>query len=51
MGSQYLAKDRFICEPRGLVEVKGLGAIQTYFIKSDEPKQDQQEVTNRAEQA
>jgi adenylate cyclase len=28
----WRVKDRFHCEPRGLVDVKGFGAIQTYLI-------------------
>jgi class 3 adenylate cyclase len=27
-------KDRFVCEPRGTIQVKGKGPIATYFLKS-----------------
>jgi adenylate cyclase len=30
----WRVKDKFVCEPRGLVDVKGVGAIQTYFVQA-----------------
>jgi len=30
----WRVKDKFVCEPRGLVDVKGVGTIQTYFIQA-----------------
>ena len=47
----WRVKDRFICEPRGLVEVKGLGAIQTYFIQSDPAEDCRHELAKNTEQA
>lgn len=29
-----LTKDDFICEPRGTIEVKGLGEVETWFLES-----------------
>jgi guanylate cyclase len=31
-GAYELLKDDFVCEPRGLVEVKGKGAIRTWYL-------------------
>jgi guanylate cyclase len=27
-----LLKDEFVCEPRGKVEVKGVGEVETWFL-------------------
>ena len=27
-------KDSFVCVPRGMIEVKGKGSMQTYFLES-----------------
>ena len=32
-----LVKDDFVCEPRGLVEVKGKGAIRTWYLVDPKP--------------
>jgi class 3 adenylate cyclase len=29
-----LVRDEFVCEPRGLIDVKGKGAMQTYLLIS-----------------
>src|ERR1051326_4438266 len=34
----WRVRDKFTCEPRGLVEVKGFGTIQTYFINLPMPE-------------
>jgi len=36
-GAYELLKDDFVCEPRGLVEVKGKGAIQTWYLVGPKP--------------
>lgn len=35
-----LIRNDFVCEPRGIIEVKGMGDTETYFLlarRSDEP--------------
>jgi guanylate cyclase len=32
-----LIKDEFVCEPRGTIEVKGKGEMQTWFVGSTRP--------------
>jgi adenylate cyclase len=36
-GAYELLKDDFVCEPRGLVEVKGKGAIRTWYLVGPKP--------------
>ena len=37
-GAYELLKDEFVCEPRGLVEVKGKGAIRTWYLVGPKPR-------------
>jgi guanylate cyclase len=36
-GAYELLKDDFVCEPRGLVEVKGKGTIRTWYLVGPKP--------------
>ena len=36
-GAYALLKDDFVCRPRGIVEVKGKGAMQTWFLTAAKP--------------
>ena len=47
----WRVKERYVCEPRGLVEVKGLGPIQTYFVSqasNQSPEPENLRTTSRA---
>ena len=37
-GAYELLKDDFVCQPRGLVEVKGKGAIRTWYLVGPKPR-------------
>ena len=35
--TRSLIEDRFVCEPRGTVEIKGKGAMDTYLLVAEQP--------------